>query len=77
MRRAMQAAILLGTLLLGADAQAGTHGLQGNNQQKYEKALEADFISFGGWVTDYDVARERAKKEGKLIFTFFSRSYAP
>ena len=28
------------------------------------------------WTFDYDKARERAKKEGKLIFTYFSRSYS-
>jgi hypothetical protein len=28
------------------------------------------------WVTDYDKAREQAKKENKLLFTYFTRSYA-
>lgn len=28
------------------------------------------------WETDYDAARARAKKEGKLIFAYFTRSYA-
>lgn len=28
------------------------------------------------WTFDYDAARARAKKEGKVIFTYFSRSYA-
>jgi hypothetical protein len=28
------------------------------------------------WVTDYDKAREQAKKENKLIFAYFTRSYA-
>ncbi len=77
MRRAIQAVLLLGALLSGTEALATTSEPQGSNQKKYEKALEADFISFGGWETDYDVARARAKKEGKLLFTFFSRSYAP
>jgi len=29
-----------------------------------------------GWTFDYDKARAEAKKSGKLIFTYFSRSYA-
>jgi len=28
------------------------------------------------WVMDYDKAREQAKKDGKLLFTYFTRSYA-
>jgi hypothetical protein len=28
------------------------------------------------WVTDYDQVRETAKKENKLIFAYFTRSYA-
>ena len=72
---------ILGVLALGAALLGSVEARQGDQQDKfrqnYEKALEAEFIEYGGWVTDYDVARERAKKEGKLIFAFFSRSYAP
>lgn len=28
------------------------------------------------WLTDYDQAREQAKKEHKLLFAYFTRSYA-
>ncbi|MHC5065953.1 MAG: hypothetical protein ACYTG5_18485 [Planctomycetota bacterium] len=28
------------------------------------------------WVFDYDQARARAKEEGKLLFTYFTRSYS-
>jgi hypothetical protein len=77
MRRVIQAAVLLGAVLLSTGAHAQDSPEQQKHKRNYEKALTAEFISFGGWVTDYDVARERAKKEGKLIFTFFSRSYAP
>ena len=28
------------------------------------------------WFTDYDKAREEAKKTGKLLFAYFTRSYA-
>jgi hypothetical protein len=28
------------------------------------------------WIADYDEARAQAKKDGKLIFAYFTRSYA-
>lgn len=28
------------------------------------------------WITDYDRAREQAKQDGKLLFAYFTRSYA-
>ncbi len=28
------------------------------------------------WLFDYDQARARAKEEGKLLFTYFTRSYS-
>ncbi len=42
----------------------------------YEKLLAEPFVEKGGWMTDYDAARARAKKEGKLLFAYFTRSYA-
>ena len=68
------APLLAGSLFL---APAMAQGDQADYQAKYEKKLEKEFISFGGWITDYDVARERAKAEGKMIFAYFSRSYSP
>ena len=44
---------------------------------KYQDKLAKEFISHGGWITDWDVARKKAKAEGKQIFAYFSRSYAP
>ena len=45
-------------------------------KQRYEEELKHPFIAKGKWVLDYDEARARAKREGKLIFAYFSRSYA-
>ena len=50
---------------------------QGDMKRKYEAKLKEPFIEYGGWLTDYDQARERAKAEGKVLFVYFSRSYAP
>ena len=47
-----------------------------SNEEKLEKKLKEPWLVEGGWVTDYDKAREEAKKSGKLIFAYFSRSYA-
>jgi hypothetical protein len=65
--------LALGVLAGGAAAQVD----QAELQARYEKKLQKEFISHGGWMTDYDEARERAQKEGKMIFAYFSRSYAP
>ena len=46
-------------------------------KEKLEKKLAEPFLKNGKWYTDYDVAREEAKKNGKLIFAYFTRSYAP
>ena len=50
-------------------------------QDTMEAMLEAkmakEFIKSATWVTDYDQALEQAKKDNKLVFSYFSRSYAP
>ncbi|MBI2933371.1 MAG: hypothetical protein HYY16_17135 [Planctomycetes bacterium] len=46
-------------------------------EEKRDKKLKSPFLGKAAWVTDYDQAREAAKKEGKLIFAYFTRSYSP
>jgi hypothetical protein len=29
-----------------------------------------------GWITDYDKAREQAKKDSKLVLAYFTRTYS-
>ena len=77
MQRVIMAILVAGTALMGAAQASQASGQQGKYKKNYEKALKAEFVEFGGWITDYDEARVRAEKEGKLIFAFFSRSYAP
>jgi hypothetical protein len=45
-------------------------------QKKYEEKLKEPFFSKAPWFTDYDKALAEAKKSGKLVFGYFSRSYA-
>lgn len=68
----------LAALVLTAPAADAATGVDDEQyRRKYEVKLKKEFISFGGWITDYDEARAKAKKEGKVLFVYFSRSYAP
>ena len=44
---------------------------------KLEKKLAKPFVKGGGWLLDYDVARAKAKEDKKLVFVYFTRSFAP
>ncbi len=50
---------------------------QAELRAKYDEKVAKEFVSFGGWLVDYDEARAKAAEEGKLLFTYFSRSYSP
>lgn len=43
---------------------------------KRDEKLKLPFLQKAPWLTDYDAARAAAKKTGKPIFVYFSRSYA-
>ena len=43
---------------------------------KFEEKLGKPFMKAANWTTDYDAARARCKAEGKLLFGYFTRSYA-
>ncbi len=45
-------------------------------KQRDEK-LEKAFLKNGTWTTDYDAALKTAGKSDRLIFGYFTRSYAP
>ncbi|MBI3724903.1 hypothetical protein HY251_13245 [bacterium] len=44
--------------------------------KKRDAKLAEGWVKSGGWITDYDKALEESKKSGKLIFAYFTRSYA-
>ena len=46
-------------------------------QAKYEKKVAESWFTENGFTDDYDVARERAKEQGRPIFAYFTRSYSP
>mgnify|MGYP001610097195 CR=1 FL=1 len=65
---------LLPALLLAAiQAQPPS---QEQLKANFEAKLKAPFFAKAPWITDYDKARDEAKKSGKPIFAYFTRSYA-
>ncbi len=44
---------------------------------KRKKKLSKPVFKLAAWHFDYDEARAQAKKEGKFLLTYFTRSYAP
>ncbi len=46
-------------------------------RQRYDNKLAEEWLHLGPWTTDYDEARSRARETGKLIFGYFTASYAP
>jgi hypothetical protein len=53
---------------------------QGGNEEELRKKRAAKvaepWFTMNPWTDDYDVARQRAKESGKVIFGYFTRSYA-
>ena len=41
-----------------------------------DKKLAKPLFQEANWFFDYDEARAEAKKQGKILFTYFSRSYS-
>ncbi len=78
--RRLVSAVVAGSLLCAAAASAAAQQAPPTQEQLKErlagKVAEA-WVKDGGWVTDYDKARADAKAGGKLLFTYFTRSYSP
>ena len=73
----MQVRTLVGALV---GALALTAGLPAQSQDdliaERAKKLAKPIFKEANWIFDYDEARREAKKQGKLLFTYFTRSYA-
>jgi hypothetical protein len=69
------APVLLAPFLLGgaATAQAGD---QEQLAKQRDKKLASEFMTKAHWITDFADARAAAKKSGKPIFAYFTRSFA-
>ena len=65
----MRTAFFLLSLLAVARAQSF--------EEKLEEKLKKPFATNVAWVLDYAAAKKQAAEGGKVIFAYFSRSYAP
>lgn len=72
----MNRALLIAAFLL-AGAALATAQSQDDLKKKRDQALKEEFLRKAAWTTDYDKARAEAKKTGKPVFAYFTRSYAP
>ena len=66
------AALSLAALTLAAAPAVA----QSELEKKRDAKLGEDWVTSNGWTSDYDEARKQAKESGKVIFTYFTRSYA-
>ncbi len=73
MRRLKTAAAVLA--LWAAALPAGAQD-QETLKKSLEHKLAAEFLKKASWILDFDKAKEEAKKSGKRIFAYFTRSYA-
>ena len=69
-------AAVVGTLFLASSlpAQFGQQSQEDLIQLRAEK-LDKPVFKKANWLFDYDKAKEQAKKEDKLLFTYFTASY--
>ena len=61
----------VGVLLLALAAAAQS------NEEKYHEKLHKEFVSKIAWEQQLDTAKQKCADEHKLIYAYFSRSYAP
>lgn len=64
-------------LALAVVAALSTSAFAATNEEKLEKKLEAPFLESVAWELDYDAALKKAKDQKKVIYAYFTRSYAP
>jgi hypothetical protein len=74
MRQVTAIAVLTG-LCAGLPAQAPVKSQEELIKLRTEK-LAKEVFKKADWVTDFDKARAQAKQSGKLLFTYFTRSYS-
>jgi hypothetical protein len=70
------AAVALAGVLSAVAARGAPAQDQEALKKKHDDLVAEAWVKEGGWVVDYDAAREQAKKGGKLLCAYFTRSYA-
>jgi len=66
----MREAVVLLLLVAGAAAE-------GSLEERLAEKLSKPFAKNVAWVLDFGEAKKLAAEKGKVIFGYFSRSYAP
>ena len=75
----MKSNTLSGALIAGISVLAAALPAQKSQDDliaERDKKLAKPVFQKANWILDYDEARAEAKKQGKFLFTYFSRSYA-
>jgi len=67
---------LVGAIALVAAALPAQRTQDELKAQRAEK-LAKEVFRQAPWITDYDRARAEAKRQGKLVLAYFTRSYEP
>ena len=70
---ALMSGVILTTALAAQRQQPDQEELKARREEK----LASKFLQNANWITNYDKARTEAKKSKKVIFAYFTRSYAP
>jgi hypothetical protein len=69
-----------GTAIAALSFSAGLPAQPQKSQEELtaerEKKLAKPVFERADWIFDYDKAREEARRTGKVLFTYFSRSYS-
>jgi hypothetical protein len=69
--------VLAGALLAATTLVAQRGADQEQLRAQRAEKLQKPFLQKARWHTDYDKARAQAKAQGRVLFTYFTRSYAP
>lgn len=71
--KTLLAGLIAGMLVAASTASAQDDAMRAKKASKLAEA----WLKNGQWTHDYDEALSQAKTSGKLIFAYFTRSYAP
>ncbi|MHC5063230.1 MAG: hypothetical protein ACYTG5_04580 [Planctomycetota bacterium] len=76
-RSSMLAAFVLGGAFMALPLSAQSRLSQEELIEKRDAKMASEFIQHASWILDYDAAKAQAKNNGKPIFAYFTRSFAP
>ncbi len=67
--------VVIAAIVLGSAPSALANATE--NQQLLQKKLTSPFLQNGKWTTSLEEAKKLAAEQDRVIFTYFTRSYAP